>query len=773
MKNYLSLATIQAKVHRSRNRMTNFCIALAVFLVTGVFSMADFEVRNQTERARLDHGNWHILIYDVPEEEVEVALKKINIETSSWYDVVNYELDKDYFILGKPVCICGVEKSFEEIAVVHRYAEGAFPSSDSQIEISTNIKAQFDLNEGDSITIETPAGSFEYIISGFVDDTTGLLKNDSLGVFMTRNAFSEFCEANGEEQNPVLYLRFRDKTAIRRTIESLKKERGWEEKIAENSAVLGIMGMSSNNYIVGLYGIAVALMLLVILAGVLMISGSMNSNIAERTQYFGMLRCIGAGKRQIRRLVRREALNWCAIAIPFGETAAILCVWMICAVMHYGIGGEWSLFPVFKLSVTGMILGAVIGVVTVLFAANSPSRRAASVSPVEAINTNNVGTLHASSKAAAGTGKIDTALGINHAFSSRKSIIMITGSFALSILLFLSFSVMIDWIGHALNTTKPYSQDMTVYYDGYDRTLPKELAEQINELSGVKYAYGRMHQNTEIVTEKGVSRADLISYEEHQFYWAKKEFLKGDMDKVIDGNGVMTVFEKDNPLELGDTILVNGNEILIDGILSDSPFSPDGTPILICSEKTFTELTGKDGYALIDLQVTKDSNEETISEIRSLLDDGMRLSDVRKDKQEINNTYLAFSILVYGFLAIIAMITVVNIINSISLSVSARCRQYGIMRAIGMDERQVRNMISAEALSYAVSGCVTGCVIGLPLNRWFFRMIISNYWGDAWKVPISELAIILMVVFLSAYLATIKPAKRIADMTVIDAVSAQ
>ncbi len=60
------------------------------------------------------------------------------------------------------------------------------------------------------------------------------------------------------------------------------------------------------------------LFVLVLLAGILMISGSMNSIIAQRTQFFGMLRCIGASRQQIIRFVRLEALNWCKTAVPIG-----------------------------------------------------------------------------------------------------------------------------------------------------------------------------------------------------------------------------------------------------------------------------------------------------------------------------------------------------------------------------------------------------------------------------------------------------------------------
>lgn len=65
-----------------------------------------------------------------------------------------------------------------------------------------------------------------------------------------------------------------------------------------------------------LLSVAVVLFLLILIAGVLMISSSMNSSVAQRTQFFGMMRCIGMSKQQTIRFVRLEALNWCKTAIP-------------------------------------------------------------------------------------------------------------------------------------------------------------------------------------------------------------------------------------------------------------------------------------------------------------------------------------------------------------------------------------------------------------------------------------------------------------------------
>jgi putative ABC transport system permease protein len=104
------------------------------------------------------------------------------------------------------------------------------------------------------------------------------------------------------------------------------------------------------------------------------------------------------------------------------------------------------------------------------------------------------------------------------------------------------------------------------------------------------------------------------------------------------------------------------------------------------------------------------------------------------------------------------------------MSVIARHRLYGMMRAIGMDSDQLRQMITAESLGYGISGCLIGCAAGLPLHAWFYRTVISNYWGIAWQLPWPQLLIIVSVVLCSAFVAARGPVRRIMSMPVTEAV---
>ena len=117
-----------------------------------------------------------------------------------------------------------------------------------------------------------------------------------------------------------------------------------------------------------------------------MISSCMNSNVAQRAGFFGMMRCIGASRQQIIRFVRLEALNWCKTAIPIGCVLGTVTCWILCAVLRFFVKGEWVDMPLFAVSVAGIFSGAAIGVITVFIAAHSPAKQAARVSPIMAVS---------------------------------------------------------------------------------------------------------------------------------------------------------------------------------------------------------------------------------------------------------------------------------------------------------------------------------------------------------------------------------------------------
>ncbi len=771
MKSYLSLIPVSARVRRRQNRMTVLCISISVFLVTMIFSMADMGIRMETERMIEKHGNWHIMLKEPSGQQLEDITRKKEVKSFSRYDGLNYDLSEDYTIHGRTCVIAGGDGTILT-EIYNDISEGSFPSAENEILLSNRARDQLSLKIGDSVTLHTPKGEYVYTISGFGGDVTIADDVDVLGAFLNWESFIDLAEAEESKLEPVCFVRFHTHTNIRKVIAGLRESYGFtEEELSENTALLGLIGFSSDSYMMGMYLVAAILFVLVLTAGIFMIAGSLNSRTAERTQFFGMLRCIGASRAQVMRIVRLEALYWCRMAIPLGVITGIAGTWALCALLRFGAGSEFVKIPLFGISGIGILSGMIVGILTVSLSSIAPARAAAGISPIAAVSGNLNEKSCTVRPVRRSLFKIETALGIHHAVSSRKNLFLMTGSFALSIMMILSFSVCIQWFNTALNPLKPWAPD--VFYVSPDNQceIDKGFAEEVERRPYVERVFGRMYQSFLAEYEEKTGQIDLISYEEQQFHWAEKDLLEGDLEAVMEGRGVLTVYDKSNSLKTGDIIRLAQTELTVAGVLEDSPFDTTEQPTVICSEKLFHRLTGQDGYSVLDIQLTKGASEREINELYALPDGKYEFYDRTAQNQDVENTYFMFCLFVYGFLGVIILITIIHTVNSISMSVSARIKQYGAMRAVGMARRQVRKMIFMETVSYTGLGFITGCVLGLPLHCFLYRRMITHYWGILWRPPLTSLGGILALLALISLLASFAPAKRTCNITITSAIS--
>lgn len=773
MKSYLSLVPISAKVHKRQNRMTLMCIVIAVFLVTTVFSIVGAIVDMEKTSMIGSHGYWHISIQNISEDVAEQISLRSDVKTVSECETINESVDENYYIGSQRAAVYGVDESW--VADIWGFLEdGTYPKSDTEVIVSTNIKNILGVDIGDSITLNTPSGSMKYTISGFGShDLEFNDMYDAVTVYMNRTAFSELCLANSVEESPVYYVRFSTDNGVAKRINDIKENYALaDEMVDENTALLAITGASSNGYAQALYPLAAILFVLIVLAGVFMISSSMNSNVAQRTQFFGMMRCIGMSKQQVTRYVRLEALNWCKTAIPIGIILGVAVTWGLCFGLKYGIGGELAEIPLFYVSVSGILLGVAVGILTVLLAAHSPAKRAAKVSPATAVSGNVQNGAKARRTKIIGGIKIDTALGINHAISARKNLILMTGSFALSIILFFGFSAGLDFAKALIPSTRSWQPDFSITSDDESNSVDKDLATELSKVEGINKVYGNMVSlDVPVVSEKDISEITLVSYEEYMLQCAEENKVNGDFSKLSgDSNYVLTIYDARNPLEIGDKVQVNGIELEVAGVVSEGLFEDDIT--LICTEETFEHLMGDSDYALLSVQVAGNVDKNRIvTSIRSMMSDNYSLADYYDANKDNTAEFWGFRLAVYVFLAIIILMAALNIINSTSMSVAAKTKQYGAMRAVGMDGLQLTKMIVAEVFTYAISGCVIGCVIGLVLNKMIFEAFITAYFGEIWHVPVGKIIVILLIIFAAAVAAVYAPAKRMRNMAITDTIN--
>ena len=769
MRSYLSLVPISAKVHKRQSRMTRICIILAVFLVTSIFSMAEMWTDAETTAMRHNHGDWHIALQNVSKDEAEQIRKNSNVAVSSWYDEINTDAEQNYYIDGKNAVLYGIEESY--ITDIMKYpTEGVYPQNENEVALSADAKELFSVKIGDEITLDTPVGDVKYTISGFYEDDTEF--NDIIGgccVFMNRKTFDEIRRLNGVESESQFYIRFQNENGLKKTIADMMQQYNLTaENVKENTAVLGMLGASSNESVNELYPLAAACFVIILIAGVFMISSCMNSNVAQRTKFFGMMRCIGASKQQIIRFVRLEALNWCKTAIPIGCALGTVTCWILCAILRFFVKGEWVDMPLFAVSINGILCGALVGVITVFIAAHSPAKQAAMVSPVAAVSGNADMSKNVNHAAKTRFLKVETSLGIHHATGTKKNLFLMTGSFALMIVLFLAFSACLDLVHKLLpSVTSKFTPDITIASQDDTNSLDGNLPEKIAEIEGVESAFGMMTRTAFSVEVNGnETEIDLFSHDKTLLDTFKKSVISGDISRVYeDGNYAIAVYNQDYRLSVGDKIKTGNQELEIVCVTSEGVGSVSGAPTVVCSEKTFMRLTGECRFAMISVVLKKDVSEAAVSKIRDLVGDCLFV-DNREENSDINGSYWVFRIASYGFLAIISLITVLNITNSISMGVSARIKQYGAMRAVGMGSGQVAKMITAEAVTYAICGTAAGIILGLLLHYLIYAKIVITHFGGSWNIPFATIAIVLLLVVFSCIVAIYAPAKRIRNMAI-------
>ena len=368
-------------------------------------------------------------------------------------------------------------------------------------------------------------------------------------------------------------------------------------------------------------------------------------------------------------------------------------------------------------------------------------------------------------------------MGIFHALSGKKNLFLMTCSYAISITMFLSFQVLVVFLGEGMPALTPSAADLTVTMG--NTVLDKTLISQISGMDGVERAFGRMEWvNAPVSSDKGAGTATLVSYDILQMQWAKEELIQGKIPQE-GGDGVLVVHQDGLNWAVGDRLTVQtdtgSRQMTIAGIVSSAHAvnSAGSCGYVVCSEQTFTELAGNIGYTAIDVQLSNTNDDAAVAAIRDLFPADSSVSDKRLSNQESQSAYYTGAIFIYGFLIIIAFITVFNIFNSMNASVASRTKQYGIMRSIGMGVNQLYKMIAAEAFTYAVLGCITGCVLGLPLNKLMFQYLIAEKWGTGWTVPVGPLLIIVVTCLASAGIAIRRPMKQISSMAIVDTIKIQ
>ena len=582
----------------------------------------------------------------------------------------------------------------------------------------------------------------------------------------------------------------------------------------------------------------IAFLVLVIFTGYLIIYNIFQISVTGDIRFYGLLKTIGVTPRQLRRIIRQQALFLCIVGIPAG------------LLLGYGVGA--SLTPVVMARTTlgvGVstvstspfifLASALFALITVLLSCFRPGKIASKVSPVEATKYTEIVKSKKKQRTTRGA-KIHQMAFANLGRNKRKTVLVVI-SLSLSVVL---LNILVTFTGGfdmekylAKQTCADFIVSSTDYfrYNYSSSYISQEQIEQIEvntspSLSGCGYTltgyfpYGWMseehwmqdmmhytsEENAKALLEQRNRRGDLVEQSAlmeglDDSLFDKLTVVEGDISPLFqeDTNAIAVVVYTDDygnvsnldfypPIGSVQTISYIDEGYYIDSRTGNLP--DENTPAeymqfqlsashdvdyTVCAyvivPHSMSSRHYSPGYSFV-LPIEKlnhDSQHESIpmfylfdtsddiseasaeSYLTDLTTDDLSglmyesKATLRAEFESFQNMFL----LLGGLLcAIIWLVGILNFFNAIMTGILSRKREFAVLQAVGMTNKQLRAMLIYEGLFYALSSAVAALALSFILNPLVGDLLENMFWFFSAKFTIVPVVIAIPIFALLGWL---------------------
>ncbi len=582
----------------------------------------------------------------------------------------------------------------------------------------------------------------------------------------------------------VLYSNLKDFQKKTEDIKSIiEKNIGSSVTVSYNSSLIDYEGGVSDTTMASLYSVGAVVIVIIILSSVFVIRNSFSISVSEKTKQYGMLSSIGATKKQIKKSVLYEGFYIGIIGIPLGILCGMLAVVILLQVVNVLLGDSLNEKCVFSIPILAIIASIIISAITIYLSCILPARRASKISPIEAIRGNDDIKIKAKKVK---TSKITKKLfGIGGVIASKnlkrnkKKYRTTVISLVVSISIFISLSSFLDYGGKIVNV---YYKDLGYDISVYDGTV--ENYNEITKLDNVEeYSYSYMTEGSVDINKYGSEFGKRIAEDSEETNSITIVLINNDyFKKFIEHLGIQstnykdiaileddtyeyidekTVFENYYSLKTGDSIditLTNGEKrtVKISKKTDERPmgyknvYSNGG--YLFVSEDFIQDKTDEKNFHVGSLVIKSQNPDELENEINNLkktnnLYSKLYINNISKYVEENQKIILLISIFLYGFIAVITLIGVTNIFNTITTNMILRSKEFANLKSVGMTTKEFNRMIRLESILYGLKSLLIGIPLGLIGSYCIYNGIAKGL-DFGYILPLKSIIIAIIFVFI-------------------------
>lgn len=733
MKTTTKLALASITSGKIRSALTGIAIFLTTALIT-IISLGGYGmVRQQIDDAADTYGEHYALFTHVSQEE-ESAIKL----HSQFHHIGRQIYAGEVILPGYRLTIRSMDASLQALAHITPES-GRMPSKADEIYAQREFFQLFGLehpNIGDRATIplringEGEITEETFTISGFSPSSESNDLAKMYGAYVSEDFVQEKIPV--DKQDVMLGFQVQNDERLgfdqmKEKILNLAGEIGiTERRVSVNSAYLSLTLNPQQELILP----CICIILIIMLVSALVIYNIFHVAIVQKIREFGRLKAIGADKKQLSHMVRMEGLLLSLVSIPAGILAGIviLKVWFSFW-LHMDI-------PVFSLPL--LLLVVALTLLTVFISLHKPIKIAAKTSPVESMR------YEAGGRELTRKGKKNvTVLGLTLSNLSlqRKKTFMTILTMGLSCVLFVVVANIVGNIDGDRQTREDlehgrfrieldYSLDDKTYPENnlYEiqkkNPLGKDLIDQILAIEGVTGIRTRktipMEESNENTGKVQYTTCAII--DEEDFAWLVNNAERGtvEYETTAKNDGVIYMWDHflDEEYRIGDTfhseLIIGDRRIPFSApLLGSCGHSNDGD--FVMTDATFEKLgIQEDMTCVLFVECSQKDETKIRAELETIIGSLEHVSmTCYSDTLRLLNLQTSLMKNVsYTFLIILGAIGFMNMANTMITNILTRKKEFGVMQAIGMNNRQLHQMLQLEGLVFTAGTIVISLVLG-------------------------------------------------------------